>query len=242
MRYIYSVLIFLAATISVDAQRLNEQTITIAGDPADIIETGVIRVTNNSANNYSVKVRRRVGDVSPNSSNYFCWTVCYGSGTDVSPAPLTINSNSYNDSFHGYLVPNGDTTMSVVTYVFFNAANANDSVWFRVNYVPNGIADALNDPHVELSFPSSVKEIKEQVVSHGYPNPAKEQISFDITRGEKVERVEVVNLLGVKVSQQNLTSQSKVVINVNGLSEGIYFCNFYNEGNVVGTQRFIVTR
>jgi hypothetical protein len=243
MKHLYLIICLFAGISYSYSQDLTGQTITLVGDSADLIETGVIRVKNLSSTNVSMKVRRREDSLVTNSSNYFCWTICYGPGTDVSPTSLTVNANSYSDNFHGYYNPNSEGGSSTITYVFFNTANVNDTAWFTVKYATSGAGDTLTDPFITVNFPASVNEVKNSsVITNAYPNPAKDIVSFDILKGEKVDRVEVLNMLGVKVLQNTTALQSTVNIPVSGLAEGIYFCNFYRDGVTVGTQRFTVSR
>lgn len=243
MKHIYLFALLFAFT-SVSAQtNLTGATITlVAEDNATLVETGTVRVYNNSSQNYTIKTRRREGNLIPGSVNYFCWTICYGPGTNESPSGLAVNASDYNDSFHGYYDPAGNDGTSTITYVFFNQSNPNDSVWFRVNWATTGVSDTIIDPFINLDFNSAVKEEKSAVASPAYPNPAAELVSFELLSSERPEKIQVLNMLGVKVSEQNITSSQKVVIAVNELPEGVYFCNFYKDGMITATRRFTVTR
>lgn len=238
MKQLYILFIALIVAESVSAQNLNGRTITLVGDST--VETGVVRVNNLTSNPLSIKVKRKEVGVVPGTINYFCWTVCYGPATNVSPSPIVINPSSYSDDFHGYYESyhmQGETTVS---YIFYNTANPNDSAWFTVNYKIAGTGDTLSDPFIDLNFTTGINEAKIQVTGPAYPNPSTDAVSFNLFKNEKVERVEVINMLGKTVLQQQITEGAKLMIPVNKLSDGIYFCNFYRNGAVVSTERFSV--
>lgn len=241
MKNIYLSLLAILVAGGLSAQNLNGRTITIVGDSAEIIETGVVRVNNNSSQNVSLKVKRQEGNLVAGSANYFCWTICYGPSTNVSPSAMTVTGNGYNDNFHGYYDPAMNPGESTISYIFFNTANTNDSVWFTVNYRTSGVGDTLSDPFIDVNFSAAgISENSTKVSSPAYPNPSANHVSFNLVKSEKTDRVEVYNMLGEKVYVQQLTDFSKVIIPVNRLHDGIYFCNFLRNENVIGAERFSV--
>lgn len=241
MKHLYLFLLAIFISDAIPAQNLNGRTIRIVGDSANIMETGVVRVNNKTSQNISMKVRRREGNLVAGSANYFCWTICYGPQTNVSPSAMTVNANDYNDNFHGYYDPAMNPGESTVTYVFFNTANVNDSVWFTVNYSTTGIPDTLSDPYIDVNFSAAgIADNANIVAGHAYPNPASDVVYFDMGKTGKTDKIEVFNMLGEKMYESSVSGASRIQIPVNKLPQGIYFCNFYKQGKVLSAERFTV--
>lgn len=241
MRKLYILLLFIFSGVVAFAQtNLTNRTITLlAENDSTLLETGVVRVNNTNSQQKEILVRRRLNNIVANSVNYFCWTICYGPGTNVSPAPITIAAADYSDNFHGYYDPAKNPGTSTITYVFYDKNNTADSVWFKVNYTTSGVPDTIIDPFINLDFTSSVKNISKTQVSV-YPNPAADQITFE--SAEKVDGLTIVNLLGKTVRTTTVNPTSKVVADVNELPSGVYFCNLFRNGVVVATKRFSVSK
>jgi hypothetical protein len=90
---------------------------------------------------------------------------------------------------------------------------------------------------VGADLSSGIKENEITAVSI-YPNPAKEQIT--ITTGTLLENasVRIMNITGKVVTGENSINGNSLLMNVSGLSPGIYFIELKNK-NSFSRQKFI---
>lgn len=66
-----------------------------------------------------------------------------------------------------------------------------------------------------------------------YPNPANSQVTIE-TKGLKMDRIQMYNVLGQKVYQREANDKTKIVLDVNNLASGVYTISIYtNEGIAV---------
>jgi len=82
-------------------------------------------------------------------------------------------------------------------------------------------------------------------ISSAYPNPANNVVSFDLNLSKSVNQavVNVYSLTGQLIQSQTITSlntgMNKAAIDVNHLSQGVYFCTFSFDG-FKQTKKFVV--
>lgn len=85
---------------------------------------------------------------------------------------------------------------------------------------------------------NTLTSIKEEVMVNValYPNPAREQLTFDLPDAVNFDAVEISDLLGKTVvsSQQNTNT-----ISVSGLNTGMYVLSLKNKGQVVAKTKFV---
>lgn len=75
-----------------------------------------------------------------------------------------------------------------------------------------------------------------------YPNPAKQQLTVDFLKFlNKPVSLEILNLHGSIVKHLSNQQESKVVIDLNGLKNGVYFLRII-EGDMIESKRFIISR
>jgi hypothetical protein len=206
----------------------------ILGDPSDNIITAKIDVKNTSAEALEVKVKKIIhaGDTLAGTMNYFCWGLCYGPDTYESPFPRTIEAGALSHDFYGDYSPVTVPGKSRITYVFFNVADRNDSVYVIVEF---------------NASPASVKEnlAKSVKVSEAYPNPATESVNVDYVISTSVNKASIIlmNMMGSKVKEVKLDNRSgKSRINVSDLMNGVYFYSLVADDQVVITRKFVVKR
>jgi len=208
--------------------------IQLLGDPMDAVMTAKIHIKNNAAEAKDVKVKKVIheGDTLPLTMNYFCWGVCYGPTTYVSPFAQTIQAGAVNDQFYGDYNPQTVPGKSEITYVFFDANNVNDSVAVTVEF--NASPASVNDaPKAQAS------------VSAAYPNPAISNFNLDYNISGQVNKAKVVisNILGSQVKEVELDSRSgKLQIPVSDLVNGVYFYSIVADEQLVLTRKFVVKR
>lgn len=207
-------------------------TIHLIGDPTAMVMTAKVHVKNNAAEAKDVKVKKVIheGDTLPLTMNYFCWGVCYGPTTYVSPFPQTIQGGAVNDQFYGDYNPQLVPGKSKITYVFFDANNANDSVAVTVEFNASP-ASIDNDLKTRTS------------ISAAYPNPASTNVYLDYTLPTDVNKASVVisNILGSKVMEVGLDNfAGKLQIPVSELNNGVYFYSVMADDQMIITRKFVV--
>lgn len=220
-------------TLSYDGVNLDPgATLTIAADPSVELISAIIFITNNSSVAKSVKVKKVVheGDTLAGTLNSFCWGLCYGDTTYVSPFPQTIQAGATSDLFYGDYRPNNIIGISKVMYVFWDVDNRNDSVAINVDYKasPASIGDDLKT---------------NVVVSDVYPNPAVSNAYVDYTMTASFEKASIIitNMVGARVKEIQLTDRSgKARIDVSDMQSGFYFYTFMADSKQVMTGKFIV--
>ena len=187
-----------------------------------------------------VMVEKEEVQIVEGTSNYFCWGSCYTPEVFISPRPVSMAAGELSGegglSFHHQIDPefSGDPNNFI----------AGTSV-VKYHAYPSGAEDQKVTIEVWVAY--EAENVSEQVacsLGHAYPNPATSVVNFDysVAAGANAS-VEVYNLVGQKVmSQQVNTTQSHMAISVADLTEGIYFCNLFVNGQAVKTEKFIVKK
>jgi hypothetical protein len=109
-------------------------TFAVSGLPSDETITARVDLKNNSDASKDVKVKKTIISVLPNTMNYFCWGVCYGPDTYISPFAQPVAAGAVSDQFYGDYGPLGVVGNATIMYTFFDANNVNDSVAFYVEF------------------------------------------------------------------------------------------------------------
>ncbi len=164
--------------------------------------------------------------------SFFCWDNCYPATVNVSnPESYQPGETKDGKSFH--YSPNYEVQdqwipgTAIYKYSIFDRANPSEAftveVWFAYN------ATSLNEPIAKSSFGAA------------FPNPAVSTVSFQCDVSENVNAsLLIYNLLGQKVKAKTINKQGKIDVAVDDMQEGVYFCNFVVNGQVVKTEKFIV--
>jgi len=177
----------------------------------------------------SLKMKRYQVNVLSGTSNYFCWTLCYGPTVDESPAgdELLLQPNAvFNDMFLDY-APAGQSGVSTIRYVIQNIADANDTASITVNF--NATLTSIN----EINTVAKLNAI--------FPNPANNNVTVNYALNQGQASIEVKNLLGQVQKITPITAGSKSTnLNVSDLPSGIYFVSLKSNGNIIDTKRLVV--
>ena len=242
-RLILSLLVIAGLSTGVNAQILelmhdNEPfpmggTMEVQGYPEEFEIVSHITVKNVSSQEVVVKCRKMEIEVVPETSNTFCWGLCYAPTIFLSPLTITIAPGDTTQEFSGHYMPQTNIGITKMCYSFFDINNPNDSTYFYVNYnaTPNvGIGEPVSD------IP---------VVSNPYPNPASSMVSFDyhFPAGTSNARINIHNLLGAKVKEINVPgSDGTLRFDVHDLNDGIYFYSVQINNEIVETKRLVISR
>jgi hypothetical protein len=245
-RYIHSLLTLCAVIIATSAmpQSLqifdksgnylpNDTNIYIWGDSSYSTTMGVkFDVKNISCCSVSMKVKKIETSLLPGTSNTFCFNGhCYFSSVYVSPdPPATIAIGATDTSFSGDYRPKGHLGESIITYVFFNVNNVNDSAGVVVHF--NATPTVINET-----------VIAKAEVSNPYPNPAINYTSFKYRFPENTIHAQFIlrDILGFPVKEIEIDNpEGKLLINTTDIKSGIYFYSFYVDDKLILTKKLIV--
>lgn len=187
-----------------------------------------LTVENLSSTSVTYHVARMInGAAGVADSNYFCWDLCYGTGTDSSTfLGVTIAPGMQNSDFY------------VGFYIRGNSTTNSDSVVFRFYNVddPN---DFLDLPfYLNVSPTVSVEEALQPKLST-YPNPAADRLHVELGNVDNAT-VRLMNLAGVTVKRAQFNG-SRMTMDVRELPSGVYILQALNNGEVITAQRVVVS-
>lgn len=234
MKKIYTLGVTLSLTLStfVQAQSLSLVTMdtTTVENSSYLHEVKAhVTVANDGPEATFEMARIYNGSVGIADSNYFCWDLCYGVGTDSSQfGGVTLANGARNSDFYigWYIKGNSVTANDSVIYRYYNAADAND--YLDVVF------------HLSVSPTISIRESK-AVTVNAYPNPATDRLTVQVGNMDN-GMVRMMNLAGVVVSQKSFTSNSTPVeVDVRSLPAGVYMLQVVNDGQIHNTQRIVVS-
>lgn len=180
----------------------------------------------------NVLVKKEVIEDLEGVSNYFCWGLCFGPDTYVSPNPVAVPANSVTSvgalSFHAMF--DEDVFGKVqVRFSAYDERHPEDAVTINVIFHKSG---------------EGVHEVSAVRFGQAYPNPASSVVNFDynINASDRAS-VSVYNLLGQEVKSQQVNGmQGHLSVSVADLNEGIYFCKLFVNGCAVSTEKFVVKK
>ena len=220
--------------LSTDSGIVNNGKIFYMQDSCSSMSFTLIHVKNISAGSLTYRAKKIETSLLPGTSCSMCWGSCYGSNYYIVPplskSPITIASNATDNTFVGDYSPASTCGESIITYVFFNTANTNDSAWIIVHYITtcNGINE-LASSKAEVSNP--------------YPSPAANftSINYSLPQNATNSKLVVNNLLGSKIMEIPINKQSgTITISTEELKSGIYFYSFYSNDMLISTKKLII--
>ncbi|MEQ1733456.1 MAG: T9SS type A sorting domain-containing protein [Bacteroidia bacterium] len=215
---------------------VTNQTLNVTNPGGDIYNAfeADVHVKNISATAKQVKCKRIVMVAPPAAmSNYFCWTICYGPNTNVSPTAENINAGASNTKFHGYVNPNGVVGNASIRYVFYDINNTSDSVYITVNYTAT-TTTALNVNKLSVA------------VSNVYPNPSNGnafvKINDQSAFNGKTVALKIYNMLGKEMGTKTTTAMPETIAinSIADLPSGIYFLTVLVDSKTIATKRFTI--
>jgi hypothetical protein len=160
-----------------------------------------------------------------------CFELCSTPQTTAftSPYTSTLAPNATDNTFEGHYYTYGHLGESVISFVFYNSTNRNDSVGIIVHF--NATA-------------AGIKQITpvNTEISNPYPNPAAGFTSINYTLPENTEKARFVltNILGSKVMETNVTNEGKLNLNTSNMQSGVYFYSFFVNDKLTQTKKLII--
>ncbi len=206
----------------------NESTVVVYGDTNTTIQKYIF-VTNNSASNLDVKVKKVHIDILAGTENAICWGQCFNPDIFVSPGAITINAGATDNlNFIGDYIPHDNIGKTTVLYVFFDVANTSDSVCVYVEY---------NATPVGLENISLKAEM-----SSAYPNPAINFTNFDYNlAGNQNAQLIIRNMLGAIVKEVEISeSNGTLLLNTSDMDKGVYFYSLIADNKLILTRKLAV--
>ena len=235
-------LLFLSVTAWVSAQSLQFELNGHVYEEGETIQCNTptewgeylqdMQIRNLTSQDWNVLVKKEVIEDLEGVSNYFCWGLCFGPDTYVSPNPVAVPANSITAvgalSFHAMF--DEDVFGKVqVKYSAYDERHPEDAVTIIVVFNKSG---------------EGVHEVAAVRFGQAYPNPASSVVNFDynVNASDRAS-VSVYNLLGQEVMNLPInTLQDRLSISVADLNNGIYFCNLFVNGSAVKTEKFVVKK
>lgn len=204
---------------------------------SSVTDSRIYSVSNISASNINVKVRKSVLQINDaGATTWFCTDQnCYAPSTVLS-STTTMGASGGSFDLTIDFNPNAvvGTGVAQVRYSVINQSNPADSAWFVITYnvsnSPTGVVSTVN------TKPS---------VSNPMPNPASTVFSMNYKLGSAGianSKIVVYNMLGAVVMENQVTETEGVVkMDVSTLDQGIYFCTLESDGKAVATRRLVVS-
>lgn len=162
--------------------------------------------------------------------NSFCWGMCFGPDTFVSPEAIDIPAGEVNTdelSFHA-LYPDDLYGDVIIKYYAYEERNPDQRISIIVRFRKSGVGVNEN--------------VHTMTLGQAYPNPATNTVSFNYSFGGNLCAV-VYNLVGQEVMRQELNANDgQLSFSVADLQGGIYFCTMLVDGRAVSTQKFVVKK
>ena len=134
-----------------------------------------MQLRNLTSNDMNVIIEKEVIENLEGTINSFCWGMCYGPDTYVSPNAVTVLANSLNTddlSFHNIFEENVYGYV-VVRYYAYDEHNPDERISIIVKFHKS--AEGVDD---NAQFE----------MSQAYPNPATSTVNFDYTFRRRLER------------------------------------------------------
>jgi Secretion system C-terminal sorting domain len=144
------------------------------------------------------------------------------------------NAFSYN-IFNNVLNVSGSANLFVTWAVDSTAVNGSTS-YITINTDINGGKDLVYvfTAQTVLSTP----ELDEQAYKV-YPLPASDVLNIEFP-DNKTSRIELVNIQGAIVNSITINGDVRTEVNLNDLSTGLYFVNFYNAENMIIARKKVI--
>jgi len=209
-----------------------DQTIYIWGDSSQYSTIiCYLHVTNNSASDIDVLVKKTEISILAGSENSFCWGMCYPPAVFESPDFITISAGQTDlASFSGDYLSKGQIGTSTIRYTFFDKSNSNDSASVIVVYG---------------SSPASINDFASSGSLSVYPNPTTSVANFSYQSSSSLGNAQlvVISATGAEVYRSEISSDgSPVAIDLSSFNSGIYFYSVIENGQSSGMRKFVVTR
>ncbi|MEX2596473.1 MAG: T9SS type A sorting domain-containing protein, partial [Salibacteraceae bacterium] len=142
-----------------------------------------------------------------------------------------VNLNTTPNTYAAYTWSTGETTTTI-------DVTETGVYWVEVTS-GNGCVGS-DTIYVEV-WPTGVEEMNTLTGVDFYPNPARDNITFEIDSEIKDLTVSITDAKGSVVANQNFLNGGTVSMNVSNLSAGVYSLNFKSD-NINATERLVIMK
>lgn len=177
--------------------------------------------TNLSGATVDISTNYQSGEDSLSFTSMFGITGSFSTSTGT----LTLSGAATFDNYK--------TVLRTVKYKHYSATTTT-SVRKVEFMVTDGVDDSnVASRHISVYNSTGIENISDKEYDiHVFPSPAKDEITISgIPSGAK--NAEVFDILGNRVSRQNISSQQSFILNVKHLSSGVYFLQVSGEKNFI---------
>ncbi|OFY19071.1 MAG: hypothetical protein A2W98_08585 [Bacteroidetes bacterium GWF2_33_38] len=212
---------------------VTNSTISVeALDNASIVDYD-FHITNISASDKTIKVKKTEVSIVSGTVNTFCWVNCYLPSTYTSTESFLIPSGYTTQGDENLIcdyLPYGHTGVSTITYTIYDLNNYLDKVTVTVNYDIVSSNQLIGQSKTYFSKP--------------FPNPSNDFININYALSHSTNNKIVINdILGNTLKTESLNFSSGLFqYDVQPLPKGIYFCSLVENEKVKQTYRFVVTK
>jgi hypothetical protein len=189
-----------------------------------------VTIKNTGTDTLRVIVARTINSMNSAHATFFCWAVCYGPATSISPDPITIPPGDSSIAFKGTVSSGVHPTNGVddITYCFYDMNSISDTVCTNFVY----------------TFAVGINEISTRAtIANAYPNPADAATSIAYNLyGAKDARIVLYNMLGSVIKEIKLNDrQNSVNFSTADLKSGVYFYSLIADGKSLAAKKLIVS-
>lgn len=189
-----------------------------------------MQVRNISSDPIKVLIEKEIIQDLEGVTNMFCWGLCFGPDTYVSPDAVEILAGSLNTdelSFHA-IYPEDVYGDVIIKYYAYEERNPDQRISIIVRFRKSG---------------EGVNETGSIYFGQPYPNPSNTTVSFNYDLSGSNATAVIYNLVGQEVMRQEInTFDEKMSLSVSELNDGIYFCSVMRNGQTLATVKFVVKK
>jgi len=209
---------------------ISNQTIDLWYDQTYATYSQDFNVRNISGSTKKIMAERHQVFINTPGYELFCWVLCYGPNTNVSPTAASMNANAVH-VFSSHYFHSNTNGISTVIYTFYDSLNMADSARFTVNW------------HITPTGVNNLGPVSGNI-SAVYPNPASSNTSINYSlNNAHVAYLKVFDLLGNELRQMSINPKEGIVnLNVADLKAGIYFCSIIADEKAISTQKLTIVR
>lgn len=235
----FVLLVLVASAMSGQLVTFNSPVNVVYGDEADSSEQLSVEwdVTNNTDATITLKTKAIIVQIAPEHKYQYCWGAQCSPWTlnnAALPDEVVLAPGETNSTFYSHFRHYGNAGQTVVRYVWFNAADPSQEVWYEVNYCVNGDCVVVIEEEKQTADISNIS-----------PNPMTKTsiITYDFAAVPDGGKIQIHNMVGKLVKEMVIEKKSgALVIEAADFENGIYFCSIQCDGKIFETKRLVVTK
>jgi hypothetical protein len=200
---------------------------TIYGGYNDTELEAAFDVQNTSANSVLVMARKEVVSQVAGTDDDFCWGGCYTGVVDSSDIGFLLEPFDITSAFQAHYFPQGNSGITTMKYCFYVDGTPGDEICVTINF--------------DASSPNGIGELDGVELGQAYPNPAQSWMQIPYNIRHKNATMKILDATGREVKEFSLRSgQNIMLLNVEDLTEGIYFYTLETPSKERTVKKFVV--